>query len=41
MHAYLGNLLTLAHDKMEAKARESGSVKNTPLDGVIYLMDNR
>ena len=41
MHAYLGNLLTLAHDKMEEKARESGCVKNTPLDEVIYLMNRR
>ncbi len=41
MHAYLGNLLTLAHDKMEAKARESGSVKNTPLDEIIYLMNRQ
>ena len=38
MHAYLGNLLTVAHDKMEAKAREEGRPKNTPLDDVVYMM---
>uniref|UniRef100_A0A6C0F5E6 Uncharacterized protein n=1 Tax=viral metagenome TaxID=1070528 RepID=A0A6C0F5E6_9ZZZZ len=39
LHAYLGNLLTIAHDKMECKASEQGVRKNTPLDDVIYMMD--
>jgi hypothetical protein len=38
MHAYLGNLLTVAHDKMEDKARKEGVPKNTPIDEVIYMM---
>ena len=39
LHAYLGNLLTVAHDKMESKASEQGLRKNTPLDEVIYMMN--
>ena len=38
MHAYLGNLLTVAHDKMESKAQEEGQPKNTPLDDIVYMM---
>jgi len=42
MHAYLGNLLTVAHDKMEAKAQGSSqghrNRKNTPIDDVVYMM---
>ena len=39
MHAYLGNLLTVAYDKMEENARKEGLPKNTPLDDVIYMMN--
>jgi len=38
MHAYLGNLLTVAHDKMESKAQSQGHRKNTPIDDVVYMM---
>ena len=39
LHAHRGNLLTVAHDKMESKASEQGLRKNTPLDEVIYMMN--
>jgi len=39
-HGYVGNLLTLAHDKMEEEARASGTVKNTPVDEVVEMINS-
>jgi hypothetical protein len=39
-HGYVGNLLTLAHDKMEEEAKASGTVKNTPVDEVVEMINS-
>jgi hypothetical protein len=39
-HGYAGNLLTLAHDKMEEEAEASGTVKNTPVDEVVEMINS-
>jgi len=39
-HGYCGNLLTIAHDKMESEAKEKGQVKNTSTDIILSMISS-
>ena len=40
MHCYVKNLLTIAHDHMEEKAKEQGRIKNTPSSEVEKMISS-